>query len=176
MRKGIIFAGTMACLAITATTVYSQSISPHVLNTSGGSAFINNIKFDWSIGEAPLVGTMQSTIIVTNGFLQPVTDQSGDVNNNSSFSPTEIRVFPNPASTYIEVNVLSAQSGMLHLRLYNSMGQMVFHKQVTYNGIGLIERIDMMQLPSTEYLLHLALDPAPGSVMKKGSYKIIKIN
>ena len=61
-------------------------------------------------------------------------------------------------------------------RLYNGMGQLVFEKQFYSHGVGRIERIDLQRLPASEYFLSIVLIPDPGSIAKKGGYKIIKMH
>jgi hypothetical protein len=173
MRKKISLLVIVYCLFFINGSLYAQSVTPQVINTSAGTATINNIRLDWNVGELPLVVTMQNVIVLTNGFLQPFA--GSEVNNNTSFSPEEIRVFPNPASSFVEINFLTIQKGTISIRLYNSMGQLVFQNLVAGNGIAHTERIDMEKLSATEYFLQIVLDPAPGSISKKGSYKIIKM-
>ena len=175
MRKSIFFLVAFFCFLLVEVSLYAQSIAPKVINTTGGSVSIGNFKMDWNVGEMPLVLTMQNVIVVTNGFLQPFTEKPNETNNDNSFTADEIRISPNPATSFVEVNVLTIQKGTVNLRLYNSAGQLVFQKQFTSNGVGHVEQIDMQSLSSTEYFLHIILDPAPGSISKKGGYKIIKV-
>jgi hypothetical protein len=56
------------------TTAYSQSNTPSVINSSGGSSQTGYYHFEWSVGEISLVNQMSSSnnsLILTNGFFQP---------------------------------------------------------------------------------------------------------
>jgi hypothetical protein len=157
--------------------LHAQSVSPMVLNVTGGSRSFGYTNIDWSVGEMPLVNTYTNQVVViTNGFLQPFTEKPGEINNNNIFTPDEIRVFPNPATSYVEINFLTQQKGNMSFKLYNGTGQLVFQKTYYHHGLGHIERIDMLRLTASEYFLQVVLDPETGSVGKKGGYKIIKLN
>ena len=156
--------------------VRAQTVTPGVLNTSGGTHSFGYTNIDWSIGEMPLVNTGGTqVVVVTNGFLQPFTEKPADANNSSVFTPDEIRIFPNPTTSYVEINFLTRQKGNMSFRLYNAMGQLLLEKSFYSHGLGRIERIDMQRLPSTEYFIQIVLDPEPGSIGKKGGFKIIKL-
>jgi hypothetical protein len=163
-------------LTLVYNIVWPQTVAPAVLNTSGGTHSFGYANIDWSVGEMPLINTGSSSLlVVTNGFLQPFTEKPSDTDIGSLFSPDEIRIFPNPSTSYVEINFLTQQKGNLSFRLYNSLGQLQFEKTFYSYGLGRIERINMERLPSTEYFLQIVLDPEPGSVRKKGGYKIIKL-
>lgn len=49
----------------------AQTITPTVINSTGGTATVGNLIVDWNVGEA-IVSTQTNGIIVTNGQLQPV--------------------------------------------------------------------------------------------------------
>lgn len=156
----------------------AQTVAPQVINTSGGTYSFGYIIIDWSVGEMAMVNTLQGAnlqVLVTHGFLQPFTDRPADMNVNYVFGPEEIRVFPNPASTFVEIDFLTKQKGRVRFKLYDGLGQMLYQKEFYSYGLGQIERIDMQKWASSEYYLHVVLEPEAGSVRKHGSYKIIKI-
>ena len=85
---------------------YSQSITPAVINVSGGSLQKGYYQFEWSVGEMSLVNEMESRpnlFILTNGFLQPYILNPAVNNSSNQFGADEIKVFPTPASTYVEI-------------------------------------------------------------------------
>lgn len=156
----------------------SQSISPSVINTSGGSFQSGYYQLEWSIGELALVDQMTSSnnsLIITNGFIQPFIQNPATVNTNSIFGNNEIKIFPNPASSYVEVNLFTKQKGRITLSFYDGSGRKILTVSDAYYGVGLIKRIPVSQLPNEVYMLHVDLDPYTGSSSKKGVYKIVKI-
>jgi len=156
----------------------SQSIAPSVINASGGSFQSGYYQLEWSIGELALVGEMTSSnnsLVITNGFIQPFVQYPGTNNTNNIFGNDEIKIFPNPASSYVEINFFTKQKGRLTLSFYDGAGRKIFTVTDWYYGVGLIKRIPVSQLPNEVYMLHVDLDPDPGYSSKKGIYKIVKI-
>jgi len=156
----------------------AQSIAPSVFNAAGGSFKQDYYQFEWSIGELSLIGEMISSnnsFIITNGFIQPYIQYPATNNTNNIFANDEIKVFPNPASSYVEINFFTKQMGRITLSFYDGAGRKILSVADSYYGVGLIKRIPVSQLPNEVYMLHVDLDPDAGSVAKKGVYKIIKI-
>lgn len=156
---------------------YSQGITPTVINSAGGNFKSGYYQFEWSIGELALVGQMNSSnnsLIVTNGFLQPYTNQPGSSNPGNFFSIDEIKVFPNPASSYIEINFFTKQKGRISLDFYDITGKKVYQGNLLSHGVDLIERISLKHFAIGTYMLNIHLAADEGYVSKKGAYKIVK--
>ena len=156
----------------------SQSVTPSVINTSGGSFQSGYYQLEWSIGELALIGEMTSSsnsLLITNGFIQPFIQYPATNNTNNIFGNDEIKIFPNPASSYVEINLFTKQKGRITLSFYDAAGRKILVANDSYYGVGLIKRIPVSQLPNEVYLLHVDLDAEPGYSSKKGVYKIIKI-
>lgn len=162
---------------LAAMPVFSQSLQPQVVNIAGGSYSDPNSYFrvDWSVGELALVNTspMPANYIVTNGFLQPFVDKF-TTNDDHQFGVDEIFVFPNPASSYVEINFKTKQKGEVRFKLYNALGQRLYEKSFKSYGLDRIEKIPMSQFATGTFILYIELDATTGSVDKKGSYKIVK--
>src|SRR5260370_41901118 len=91
---------------------FSQSVTPSVINVSGGSSQKGYYQFEWSVGEMSLVNEMESRpnmFVVTNGFLQSYLLHPGTNNPNDQLGADEIKVFPTPASSYVEVDLFTRQ-------------------------------------------------------------------
>jgi len=169
---------TLAILFFPLFHCSAQSIAPAVINTGGGSFKSGYYQFEWSIGELALVGEMKSSnnsLVITNGFIQPFIQYPATNNTNNIFANDEIKVFPNPASSYVEINFFTKQMGRITLSFYDGSGRKILSVADSYYGVGLIKRIPVSQLPNEVYMLHVDLDPYPGYSSKKGIYKIIKI-
>jgi hypothetical protein len=171
----------LSSLAIILTISFSfgQSVVPSVVNSSGGSFNDPNyyFRFDWSVGEMTLVNQMQSNdglYILTNGLLQPYTNTPGSINNTGSFDATEIQVFPNPASKYVEIDFNTRQQGRVKFILYDNLGQKIYDRVFLSYGLDRVERINIETLASGVYMLYIQLDPIVGSHTKKGAFKIVK--
>jgi len=160
---------------------FSQSISPSIINTTGGTFNDPNyyFRFDWSVGEMALVNQMQSAdglYVITNGLLQPYTNTPASVNNSDDFGTDEIHVFPNPASNYVEIDFNTRQQGRVRFMFYDNLGQKIYDKSFLSYGLDRVERINVATLPSGIYMIYVYLDPVAGSHIKKGAFKIVKTN
>jgi type IX secretion system substrate protein len=158
---------------------FSQRITPSVINVSGGASQQGNYQFEWSVGEMSPVNQMESRpnlFVLTNGFLQPYTIHEGVNYSNNQFGADELKVFPTPASSFVEVNLFTKQQGRLKVSFYNDMGQKVYSTELQVFGVDLIQRIPVNRFAQGTYLLHVELDADPNFVSKEGVYKIIKIH
>ena len=158
---------------------YSQSNSPCVINSAGGSSQSGYYQFEWSIGEMALIGQMNSSdnsSIITNGFIQPYILYPARINTHNIFSSDEIKVFPNPASDYVEINFFTKQKGRITLNFYDISGKIIYSGAVQSDGVDLIYRIPVNHLPANVYMLYVILDADNGYTSKQGAYKITKVH
>lgn len=157
---------------------FSQSITPAVINVAGGNSQKGYYQFEWSIGEMSLVNQMASTpnlFVLTNGFLQPYILNPAFNTLNNQFGVDEIKVFPTPASSYIEIDLFTHQQGRLKISLYNAVGQKLYTNELQTFGVDLIQRIPMNGFNGGAYMLRVELEADPNFTSKHGIYKIIKI-
>ena len=125
-----------------------------------------------------LINQMESRpnlFVLTNGFLQPYILNPGVNNSNNQFGADEIKVFPTPASSYIEIDLFTRQQGRLKITLYDAIGQRMYSTELQSFGVDLIQKISVNGFNTGTYLLHLELEADPNSISKKGIYKIIKL-
>jgi hypothetical protein len=145
-----------------------------VINSTGSSYTAPSYQFDWSLGETALIETQYSPgghLILTNGFLQPA---SLPAPSGTSFSPGEIRIFPNPTRDQVEINLLLAGPGRSTVTLYDAYGRWVFRKQYTQALGGTPLQIDLRSYAAGPYLLKLEYMQDGGTTKKSGAYKLIK--
>lgn len=153
---------------------YSQSVTPAILNASGGTQFFTFYRFEWSFGEMLAIETMPATnITVTNGVLQPGTNNPATVNNNTAWGKDEIKILPNPAQNWIEVDFLSKQQGNVTMTLLDESGKQITRKQFMYYGTGRIEKWNVASYPGGAYFLDILLDPINTSVTKRSAFKVV---
>ena len=155
---------------------YSQSVSLSVINSTGGYTRNGYYQFEWNVGEMALVDEMRTSnnLVVTNGFLQSYLLKPGDNNLSSEFGKDEIKVFPNPATSYVEINFFTKQKGYIKIEMHNALGQKIYMQRINGYGVDLIHKIPVDQLKGGIYILNITLDPEEGSVPKQGVYKIVK--
>ena len=124
-----------------------------------------------------LVNQMESgnLLIVSNGFLQPYILFPVTFYVREEFAAEEIKILPNPASSFLEINFFTKQRGRVTFGFYDLLGRQVYAQQITCNGVDLIHRIPLTNLPGGAYVLRIILDADLGYLSKHGSYKILKI-
>lgn len=169
-------------LLLTASIFFSfvtqaQSVTPAILNSTGGTNMFTFYRFEWSFGEAIAIETMTTpTLQVTNGVLQPGTHNPATVFPNTPWDPEEIKIFPNPTRDLLEIDIFSKHSGWLTINLFDEEGKFYGRKEFAYFGVGRIEKWNFSSYASGAYFLNIQLKPAIGtSVEKKGTFKVIKV-
>ena len=156
----------------------AQSVTPAILNATGGTYFMPYYRFEWSFGELMAIETMSSpgnNIIVTNGILQPGTHIPATIDNTGTWDKDEIKVLPTPTLGTLEIDFFSKQKGKVTMNLFDESGRFMGSRQFDYFGTGRIEKWDLSRNASGIYFLNIILEPTAGSVAKKGSFKVQKI-
>ena len=93
----------------------AQSIGPSVINASGNSGTIAGNTYEWSIGELITATYTGSSLIVTQGILQPRLATTGVVNVPPKLDG--LKVYPNPVT-----------DGMLYLSpVFKTGGKLTCH-------------------------------------------------
>lgn len=125
-----------------------------------------------------LINEMESRpnlFVVTNGFLQPYILNPGNNNLNNQFGADEIKVFPTPASTYVEIDLFTRQQGRLKISFYDGIGQRIYYAEMQTFGVDLVHKIPVHNFSAGTYVLHVQLAADQNFVSKKGVYKIVKV-
>lgn len=127
-------------LLVTSFSVRAQTMSPQVINTTGGTNKKAVFFFDWNVGEMALINTMKNTdssFFLTNGFLQPVAVAGKPVvNTSNSLSRDEVNLYPNPTAYYLYVTVLPKQKGLIRIYLFDQKaGQVFFRSYPASNAV-----------------------------------------
>ena len=150
----------------------AQSIGPSTLNATGGTTIIGANEFEWSVGEMTMVSTFTGTgIVVTQGVLQPHDASPSSVINNSLAE--HLQVFPNPATSVVNVQYASAAQGTLSYQLMDLSGKVIETGITDVKQGTTTERISVSSLPSATYLLEVIVNKT-GAAAESASYKIQK--
>jgi hypothetical protein len=193
MRRKIILLSVAALLAVTFAQAQVPSLNPingvvpAILNTAGGSYDnpSSYYRYEWSFGELLLIQAFappDSSVLVTQGVLQPCTDKLGYSPFTLLFDDGDYRLFPNPTSGKFEVDFFVRTPGQMSLQLINSIGQVLSKKSYHYDGCCRIELFDISQLPNGLYFVVADLKPdikRPGDnleVIRHSGLKVVKLN
>jgi Secretion system C-terminal sorting domain len=174
-------------MLISVTSGYGQSQIPQTINASGGITKNKGYTTQWSIGELTLVNEMDnvdSTYIITNGFIQPTDglvpppiQQSALSLGQHVLSSANLKIFPNPTRDILDVELLQSIMGRVVVQLSDELGHIVYTHELSLFGSGLSEKINMRGLMKGVYILYIKkLNPVSGLYeLETGSYKIIKL-
>jgi hypothetical protein len=192
MRKRI----TLSCLAVFLAIGFLRSqvpslnpqngVVPAILNAAGGSYDnpSSYYRYEWSFGELLLIQAFappDSSVLVTQGVLQPCTDQIGYSPFTVLFEEGDYKLFPNPTSGKFEVDFFVRTPGTMSLQLINSIGQILSKKSYHYDGCCRIELFDISRYPDGMYFVVADLKPdvlRPGDnleVIRHSGLKVIKL-
>ena len=169
MKKMILLIGIAIAGAVHAG---AQSVGPSTLNAAGGGGTIAGNTFDWSVGELTMVSTFSTPgIEVTQGVLQPPESTVGIPKTTSVAK--QIRVFPNPASTVVNIEYTSATDAALTYRLMDMTGKVISTQKVNVTSGITTAHVSMQEVACASYMLEVTVDS--GVKSESTSYQIQKI-
>ena len=157
----------------------AQLSAPYAINIAGNQITKGNYSVEWSVGESAAVNIMDNSdrYLFTNGLLQYSVQNQTENNLAPTFLTNEVRVYPNPVRNELYINILHASKGNDQLELLDEKGVKVKEKIVVYNGMGALEVWNLSGLTAGQYFLNIRhTHPVTGRLVKKGAYKILKIN
>jgi Secretion system C-terminal sorting domain len=109
--------------------INAQSISPSIINSSGGSANIGGRTFEYSIGEMTVVGTDKTTTAtLTQGLLQPGTINPEGL-TNVALGKILFNIYPNPVSEILNIDLLKPTTDITEMILYDAAGKVISNIQ-----------------------------------------------
>ena len=142
-------------------TAFSQSISKHVIGSSGTTLSNTNFKISWTIGE-PVVGLMTSGgKQLGNGYHPALNIQALSVEEN--LLDVQIRVYPNPTSQMLYVSHPELNSFLIKISDLN--GKLIYSSSINKE-----EPLDISNYSQGMYLVVIENK----ETNKKSTYKIIK--
>lgn len=157
----------------------AQIKAPYAINIAGNQVTKGNYSIEWSVGESAATNIMDNSdlYLFTNGLLQYSVQNQTEKNLVPSFLTNEVVVYPNPVRNELHINILHASKGNDQLELLDEKGVKLKEKIVVYNGMGALENWNLSGLKAGQYFLNIRhTHPVTGRLIKKGAYKILKIN
>lgn len=164
-----------------------NGVVPAILNAAGGSydnpASYN--RYEWSFGEMLLIDafkTPDSSLLVTQGVLQPCTDKVGLSAFTVLFDKGDYKLFPNPNTGKFEIDFFVTTPGQMTLEVVNALGQILSTKSFHYDGCCRVELFDLTRHPDGVYHIAATLRPdmnRPGDdimVIRHSGLKVIKLS
>ncbi|MFO7827562.1 MAG: T9SS type A sorting domain-containing protein [Bacteroidales bacterium] len=162
MKKIILF--VFICLLNGYT--FGQEVSSYVIAAAGENSETSELSVSWTLGEIAVETLESSTIIMTQGFQQGYYEITSV--DDPLIKDLDLKVYPNPATEYIYVELKSDEIKSALIELYNIEGKLVLNEQWDY-----IEgpyKIDLNGYGSSQYILRIS--DTSGQLLQ--TYKIIK--
>jgi hypothetical protein len=160
-------------------TSSAQMTVPFTVNIAGNQITKGNYNIEWSVGESAAINIMDNSdrYVFTNGLLQYSVQNQTETNLVASFLTNEIRMYPNPIKNELYINILHAEKGNDLIELLDEKGTKLKEKIVVYNGIGALEIWNLAGLKAGQYFINIRhTHPVTGRLIKKGAFKILKVN
>ena len=171
----LLFFASIFC-GVTAT---AQLSAPYAINIAGNQVTKGNYNIEWSVGESAAINIMDNSdnYLFTNGLLQFSVQNQTENNFVASFLTNEIRMYPNPIKNELYINILHSSKGNDMIELLDEKGVKLKEKIVVYNGMGALEIWNLSGLKAGQYFVNIRhTHPVTGRLIKKGAFKIFKIN
>jgi len=157
----------------------AQLSAPYAINIAGNQVTKGNYNIEWSVGESAAINIMDNSdnYLFTNGLLQFSVQNQTENNFVASFLTNEIRMYPNPIKNELYINILHSSKGNDMIELLDEKGVKLKEKIVVYNGMGALEIWNLSGLKAGQYFVNIRhTHPVTGRLIKKGAFKIFKIN
>ena len=159
---------------VTAMNVHAQSTGPGTLNATGNTISAGGNEFDWSVGEMTMVSTISAaSIIVTQGVLQPSDAAPSGISATSLLS-SQLKVFPNPATSIVNVQYSAQDNGTMTYSLMDLSGKVIKAQTMNVAPGTITEQLNVSEIACATYMLKVTVttgNASTGSI----SYKIEKL-
>lgn len=130
----------------------AQSLDRQVIGAAGASAQAGAEQLSWTLGQPAAAALEAGAFILTQGF------QQGDLFRVSQDPALEVqyRLYPNPVSDLLWLELSAARPARLLLRLSDAAGRELegFRQTAEISGSTRIQ-LDLSQLPEAVYFLSL---------------------
>jgi len=173
-------------LSISFLNAQVPAVTPSILNSAGGSYDDRSsyFRFEWSFGELVLIQTFSSndsSIHLTQGFLQPCTDKVEASPLIVLFEKNDYKLFPNPTTGKFELNFFIRTNGQMSLQLVDAIGRVLEKRTYQYDQCCHIEFFDLSRYANGVYYVMAELKPdKPRSdglkILRRSGFKIVKLS
>lgn len=159
---------SLSLLAVGMLFAFNSSAQT-AFSVTSNSATIQGHTFEYVIGEMAVIQTDRNpSIIVTQGFLQPVNgNKPSGVNNQDNHA---IKVYPNPTDNIVFIESLDELTGNLDFTLFDATGKVLQNNPLAQNAKF---SVDLSSYAVGNYYI-IINHTNPEGKLNKYSYKIQK--
>jgi len=148
---------------LTSAIAFCQSVSPHLVSTSGDTYKNTSYQLDWSIGELQTETYAATGQILTQGFQQGnYTITAVEQSNEFQF---EIIAYPNPTTDFINLKIKNSKTETFQYIIGDISGKVLQTGKFSDN----IQQFNFSEFPVGTYFISIQLN---NQVVK--SVKIVK--
>lgn len=167
-------------LLFSVQVVKAQTYFTSIVNVAGNYANKGEINLEWNIGESVLINTATNTnISLSQGLLQGFAAIKPTIGDVIAFQASEVKVYPNPAYSYFNIDVFTTLNGLMEWVLVDNKGSFLHSGKFNYYGEGKSVKVDMTGLPSGTYFLKVSITRFGlgfTKPMRAVGIKIVKLN
>ena len=160
-----------ACIAFAVPKVRGQS-GPDVINASGGYAVVAGKTFEWSIAEMVVTTETGTSVVVTQGLLQPI--DSALTTPLATIPSSQLSVFPNPTNSVVNISFDAPGAGNFSYKLMDMTGRLITEEKTHVNRGNTVRQMDLGKLANANYMLQVFY--TEGDKSSSSTFKIQKIN
>lgn len=175
MKKITVLVLIIFCVSELQAQFHNKFITQAFTETTcatSNQATIGNFSIYYTIGEMVLVNDNKiHGLFITNGLYQPVilpNPLDGQV-----FLDGEILIYPNPTKDFLKIQYNLLQAGKISVQLYDATGKKILAEEISNNSF-YTSKYDLTKYAHGMYALVLRYVSNDGTIIKKGTYKIIK--
>ena len=164
MVKIFLFGFILFCIS----EVNAQNVSPEIISSAGETFQGNTMQIDWTLGEVSITTIQDANQQITQGFHQPNYMITGIEKLQEDIG--EIKIFPNPTSDWLEMNLNLKQSSKVEIQFFDFKGKLIWSENIQGQQISIQKNIS--DLPSGNYFLNFQIEGSKSLP----TFKIQKIN
>lgn len=155
-------------LSLTVSFVMAQPIKQQVLASSGSYYYNGNISLSNTVGEPVTATLFVASTTLTQGFQQPNYEVISNV-LESTESNLKVKVYPNPSSGLIQIEITNDQGKQAQLNITDVLGKILFNQSLNFSETN---AVNLSHLASGNYFF--SITDAQSKLLS--THKIQKVN
>jgi hypothetical protein len=140
-------------LMLLALSLSSQTIERQVIGAAGSDAESQGVKVSSTVGEAVDDNFMTGSIKLYQGFQQAKEEKMGTIIEDNSYMVVDYKVYPNPVTNHLFVELEAQDETQLTLEVVNTQGVVIINKLADVTEYENRFRINVSELKAGTYIL-----------------------
>ncbi len=142
----------LIAMLLTTNSSFAQTTTPQsVVNSTGSYTSTEKYQFEWSVGEMSSIQTIGvRSILISEGFLQPMTNNIFGVGYDSKLEFFNTKAFPIPAHNELFLQFRTPGYGTATISFKDALGRLISQQSIYLNGQTL-EKVNISSLPGGQY-------------------------